>query len=123
MKKLTVLIAVMLIAGLLSGCWLFPEQPLLDYIVADPSPIILTVGDTQQLTVIAYYEDETYADVTSDCDYWARYPEIVTVDREGLVTAIGVTEERRCINVYYYQKNDFTNQRERVVYINATITE
>lgn len=29
MKKLTVLVAVMLIAGLLAGCWLFPEEKLI----------------------------------------------------------------------------------------------
>jgi hypothetical protein len=29
MKKLTILVAVILIAGLLSGCWLFPEEKLI----------------------------------------------------------------------------------------------
>ena len=29
MKKLTVLVAVILIAGLLAGCWLFPEEKLI----------------------------------------------------------------------------------------------
>ena len=123
MKKLTMIMAIILIAGLLAGCGVTPEQSLLDYIVADPDWTNLTVGGTQQLTITAYYEDETYADVTSDCDYCSNYPDIATVDREGLITAVGVIGEGAWIEVYYYQENDFTNLRERFDKIGVTIIE
>jgi len=48
MKKLTVLVVIMLVAGLLAGCWLFPESKL-DYIEADPYEVTL---DTESLTGI-----------------------------------------------------------------------
>ena len=38
MKKLTVLVAVILIAGLLAGCWVLPESKL-DIIVADTDEV------------------------------------------------------------------------------------
>ena len=98
-------------------------EPLLDYILADPAGITLTVGDTQQLTITAWYEDGTSADVTSDCAYWAKHPEIVTVDGEGLVTAIGVGKNNSCITAKYYQENDFTNQRMDSITIGAEVTE
>ncbi|GAI63593.1 unnamed protein product, partial [marine sediment metagenome] len=78
MKKLTVLVAVILIAGLLSGCWLFPESKL-NYIEADPKEVTLYFSPTklsstenkttQQLEVTAYYIDGDIADVTLECDY------------------------------------------------------
>ena len=96
MKKLTVLMAIILIAGLLSGCWLFPESKL-DYIKAKPDKVTLTmltmdslIGITQQLEVTAFYEDLTEADVTLECDYaplTVSNTEVVTVNDEGLITA------------------------------------
>ena len=60
MKKLTVLVAVMLIAGLLSGCWLFPEKltiPELDGIVSlgewDDATEISVAGDMGTVKVLA----------------------------------------------------------------------
>ena len=90
--------AVILIAGLLSGCWLFPESKL-DYIEANPEEVTLYFGPTlsdtknkttQQLEVTAYYTDETKADVTLECDYTTltvSNTEVVTVNDEGLITA------------------------------------
>ncbi|MBA7545617.1 hypothetical protein ES705_37986 [subsurface metagenome] len=125
MKKLTVLVAVILIAGLLSGCWLFPEQSLLDYIVADPGEITLKVGETQQLTITAWYEDGTSANVTSDCDYFSTIPGVATVDSEGSVTAVEVPwfEGDTWIKVTYCQENDSTDQRIREACIKVIVTE
>ncbi len=98
MKKLTVLMAIILIAGLLSGCWLFPGSKL-DYIEADPDKVTLYFGPqlnnteiktTEQLEVTAYYTDENKADVTLECDYaplTVSNTEVVTVNDEGLITA------------------------------------
>lgn len=93
MKRLTVIVAVILIAGLLSGCWLFPESKL-DYIEANPKEVTLYLtqvpGNTQQLEVTASYIDGNIADVTLECDYapsTASDTEVVTVSDEGLITA------------------------------------
>lgn len=60
MKKLTVLVVVMLIAGLLTGCWLFPERltiPELDGIVSlgewDDATEISVAGDMGIVKVLA----------------------------------------------------------------------
>ncbi|MBA7545951.1 hypothetical protein ES705_38333 [subsurface metagenome] len=98
MKKLTMIMAIILIAGLLSGCWLFPG-PKLDYIEVNPKEVTLYYGlqpndmeikTTEQLEVTAYYEDENKADVTLECDYaplTTSNKEVVTVSDEGLITA------------------------------------
>ncbi|MBA7563021.1 hypothetical protein ES695_11195 [Candidatus Atribacteria bacterium 1244-E10-H5-B2] len=116
MKKLTVLMAIILIAGLLSGCWLFPESKL-DYIKAKPDKVTLTmltmdslIGITQQLEVTAFYEDLTEADVTLECDYaplTVSNTEVVTVNDKGLITAKGKGKAE--ILVSYTQRNFLTS--------------
>ena len=60
MKKLTVLVVIMLVAGLLAGCWLFPERitiPELDGIVSlgewDDATEISVAGDMGTVKVLA----------------------------------------------------------------------
>ena len=89
MKKLTVLVAVILIAGLLAGCWVLPESKL-DYIEAVPDKVDLLSprsSTQQQLTITAFYEDGVNADVTIDCDYLSSDTKVVTVNDEGLIVA------------------------------------
>ena len=90
MKKLTVLVAVILIAGLLAGCWVLPESKL-DYIEADPDKVDLLSprsSTQQQLTITAFYEDGVNADVTIDCDYLSSDTKVVTVNDEGLIVYV-----------------------------------
>ncbi|GAI06752.1 unnamed protein product, partial [marine sediment metagenome] len=113
MKRLIVIVAVILIAGLLSGCWLFPESKL-DYIEADPDDVTLNITSalvvTQQLEVTAYYTDGTSADVTLECDYaplTVSNTEVVTVSDEGLITA--KSEGKAKVLVSYTQNNFWTS--------------
>jgi len=60
MKKLTVLVVIMLIAGLLAGCWLFPERltiPELDGVVSlgewDDATEISVAGEMGTVKVLA----------------------------------------------------------------------
>jgi len=121
MKKLTVLMAIILIAGLLSGCWLFPGSKL-DYIEADPDKVTLNFGTplgatqklTQQLTVTAFYEDLTEADVTLECDYaplTVSNTEVVTVNDEGLITA--KSKGNAIVLVSYTEGNFWTGRITR----------
>jgi len=89
MKKLTVLVVIMLVAGLLAGCWVLPESKL-DYIEADPDKVDLLYlrSSTKQLTVTAFYEDGVSADVTIDCDYLSSDIKVVTVNDEGLIVSV-----------------------------------
>ena len=117
MKKLTVLMAIILIAGLLSGCWLFPESKL-DYIKADPDDVTLNITSalvvTQQLDVTAYYIDGDKADVTLECDYaplTVSDTEVVTVNDEGLITA--KSKGNTIILVSYTEGNFWTGRITR----------
>ena len=121
MKKLTMIMAIILIAGLLSGCWVFPGSKL-DYIEADPEEVTLYFGivsdstknDTEQLKVTAYYEDETKADVTPECDYaplTVSNTEVVTVDDEGLITA--KSKGNTIVLVSYTEGNSWTGRITR----------
>ena len=122
MKKLTVLMAIILIAGLLSGCWLFPESKL-DYIKAKPDKVTLSLDSmsteteyktTQQLEVTAYYTDENKADVTLECDYaplTVSNTEVVTVNDEGLITA--KSKGNTIVLVSYTEGNFWTGRITR----------
>ena len=119
MKKLTVLVAIILIAGLLTGCWVLPESKL-DYIEAIPNEVNLNTEITQkQLEVTAYYDDETSADVTSNCDYSSSDTEVVTVNDEGLIVAVGSGEAN--ILVSYTQHNFWTGMRIRTCEVEVTV--
>jgi len=129
MKKLTVLVAVMLIAVLLAGCWVLPSSKL-DYIDVEPDDVILSnkslTGITQQLEVIAWYEDITYVDVTSNCDYVSDRPEVVIVSDEGLIVGVkpspfGALMEEATILVTYTQHNAWTGMRVRTAEVDVTV--
>lgn len=120
MKKLTILMAVILIVTLLTGCWLFPESKL-DSIEIDTDEITLTVGETYQLKITAFYEDETSADVTSNCDYLSSVSdtEVLTVNDEGLIT--GVKIGGAIITVIYTQHNLWTGRIIRTAEVDVTV--
>ena len=129
MKKLIVLVAVILIAGLLAGCWVLPESKL-DYIEADPDKVTLNpqslTGITQQLEVTAFYDDDTIADVTSNCDYISDRPEVVTVNDEGLIVGVkpspfGALSEEATILVTHTQHNFWTGRIIRTCKVDVTI--
>ena len=64
MKKLTVLVVIMLVAGLLAGCWLFPERitiPELDGIVS--------LGEWDDATEISVAGDKGIVRVLATTDY------------------------------------------------------
>jgi hypothetical protein len=119
MKKLIVLVAVMLIAGLLAGCWVLPESKL-DYIEAIPNEVNLDAEITQkQLEVTAYYEDGTSTDVTSNCDYSSSNTEVVTVNDEGLIVAVDSGEAITLVS--YTQHNFWTGRIIRTCEVEVTV--
>lgn len=125
MKKLTILVAVILIAGLLSGCWLFPESKL-DYIEANPDKVTLNIvsltGITQQLEVTAYYTDENKADITLECDYTTltvSNTEVVTVNDEGLITA--KSKGNTIVLISYTEGNFWTGRITRTDEVDVTV--
>ena len=90
MKKLTVLVVITLVAGLLAGCWLFPEKltiPELDGIVSlgewDDATEISVTGDMGTVKVLAT-TDYLYVlfDVVDSTD--ARLGQPVGNDKFGL---------------------------------------
>ena len=104
MKKLTVLVAVILIAGLLAGCWLFSDEPKLISITVVPESMeLVTLNNTfvGYLTgpiesITANYDNWTSEPIAlTDCEYSSNDPEIAIVDiveDEVLVRAIGTGE-------------------------------
>jgi len=119
MKKLTMLVVILLVAGLLAGCWVLPESKL-DYIEAIPNEVNLDAEITQkQLEVTAYYEDGTSADVTSNCDYSSSDIEVVTVNDEGLIVAVGNGEAITLVS--YTQHNFWTGMRIRTCEVEVTV--
>ena len=118
MKKLTVLVVVMLLAGLLAGCWVLPESKL-DEIVVEPGAITLSVGETQQLEVTAWYDDKTSADVTPSCDYNSSLSNTAGVDVEGLITAVEAGEAT--ILVSYTQHNFWTGRIIRTAEVEVEV--
>jgi len=129
MKKLTVLVAVILIAGLLAGCWVLPESKL-DYIEADPDKVdLLRLRlPTQQLTITAFYEDGVSADVTIDCDYLSSDTKVVTVNDEGLIVYVepegvvgfGLIREATIL-ITYTQHNAWTGRIIRTCEVEVTV--
>lgn len=124
MKKLTVLVAVILIAGLLAGCGIIPGSRLY-YIEVEPDDFTLHLGSdpTKQLEVTATYDDLTIADVTLECEYtWkpeALTKVVATVSDEGLVTGmlVGNTD----ILVSYTQRNFWTGDITRITEVEVRV--
>jgi hypothetical protein len=56
---------------------------------ATPESLALGVGQTQQLTILAEYDDGTTQDVTSAADYRVVNASVAEVSATGLVTALG----------------------------------
>ncbi len=116
MKKLTVLVVIMLVAGLIAGCGIIPESKLWK-IEVEPIEVLLPYsGDSKQLKVTAYYDDGTSADVTLECDYTASKPEqfaqvVAIVSAEGLVT--GIQAGWATILISYTQRNFWTGDITR----------
>jgi hypothetical protein len=111
MKKLTVLLVViMLVAGLLAGCWVLPESKLIS-ICVEPEGMLLTIEKTKLIiSVTANYNDGTSEDIElADCEYLSSDPDIATVNSEGLVTAKSIGNPE--ILVTYTQHNFWTGRR------------
>ena len=117
MKKLTVLVVIMLIAGLLAGCWVLPESKLISICVdpeemflADPGTAFDVLSTTGAIvSVTANYEDGTSEDIKlTDCEYSSNDPDIATVNSEGLVIAKSIGDTT--ILVTYTQHNFWTGR-------------
>jgi len=90
MKKLIMLLVIILIMVLLSGCWLYPKPRLIS-ICVDPEGMFLEPGETEPIiSVTANYEDGTSDKVDIlDCNLNSENIKIATVNSKGLVTAVG----------------------------------
>ena len=125
MKKLTVLVVIMLVAILLAGCWVLPESKL-EFIEADPAEIEVILGpsglaiEEVQLEVTAFYEDDTYADVTSNCEYSLDNTEFVTVSDEGLVRVEPIVGEATIL-ITYTQHNFWTGRVIKTTEVDVTV--
>lgn len=118
MKKLTVLVVITLIAGLLAGCWVLPESKLIS-IVVEPEgmyledPATAITGHTEPIiSVTANYSDGTSEDIElTDCEYLSNDPEVAIVDivgEEVWIRAVGTGDTT--ILVTYTQHNFWTGR-------------
>jgi len=120
MKKLAVLVAIMLIAGLLAGCWVLPESRLISIVVepegmylADPGASFDLLSTTEAIeSVTANYNDGTSEDIElTDCEYSSNDPEVAVVnivEDEVWIRAVGAGEA--VILVTYTQHNFWTGR-------------
>jgi hypothetical protein len=122
MKKLTVLVAVILIAGLFAGCGILPGSRLYEIEISqDFWGITFSIEDaTYQLEVTAHYDDGTIADVTLDCDYTSSNPDVAIVGDEGLITAVEIGDTN--ILARYTQRNFWTGDITRTAEVEVTIS-
>ena len=58
-------------------------------IAASPTPVTMPIGETQQLTITATYDDASTADVTGTSTYVSDDETVATVSTGGLITAVG----------------------------------
>ena len=79
-------------------------DPLLTHFEVLPKQSIRKTGDTQQLIVIAHFNDGHSEDVTSWAKYQSTNESVAKVDREGRVTVMGNGES--AINVWYLNRNE-----------------
>ena len=109
MKKLIMLVVIILVMGLLAGCWLYTEPKIIS-ICVNPEGMFLDPGETEPIiSVTANYNDGNSDDIKlTDCEYCTYDCLVATVNVEGLVTAenIGETE----ILVTYTQHNFWTGR-------------
>jgi len=90
-KRILMLVFVVAFLTLLVGC--YPSIPaVLIGIEVSPDKITMSVGDTKQLEVTAFYDDGSFGDVTPDCIYESSNSFIVIVNTsegsEGKITGI-----------------------------------
>jgi len=112
MKKLIVLVAVILIIGLLAGCWVFPESKLIS-ICVNPEGMFLEPEETEPIiSVTANYNDGTSEDIKlTDCEYLSGDPDIAIVEiveDEVLIKAVETGDTT--ILVTYTQHNFWTGR-------------
>lgn len=104
------------------------ESPL-NYIIADPIEVVLgrrRFPTQQQLTITAFYEDGTSANVTSNCKYSSTDTKVATVDDEGLIVAVflepfptGIREVT--ISITYTQHNALAGEITRTCEVEVTV--
>jgi len=125
MKKLIVLVAVILIAGLLTGCWLFSDEPEFISITVLPesmdlkSPAAAITEYTEPIvSVTANYDNWTTKEIAPiDCEYSSNDPDIAVVDIVGdkvWVRAIG-TGKTYILVSYTEGKFPFKTTQEDIV--------
>jgi len=112
MKKLTILVVIMLVAGLLAGCWVFPESKLIS-ICVNPEGMFLEPEETEPIiSVTANYNDGTSEDIKlTDCEYLSGDPDIAIVEiveDEVLIKAVETGDTT--ILVTYTQHNFWTGR-------------
>ena len=126
MKKLIMLVAVILIAGLLTGCWLFSDEPNFISITVDPEDMELAgptgtnLLSTREpiISVTANYDDWTTKNIApTDCGYLSNDPDIAIVDivgNEVLIRSVGTGETYILIS-YTEGKFPFKTTQEDIV--------
>ena len=62
-------------------------QPTLQSLTLTPDPLSLTIGSTQQMTLIATFSDASLQDVTAQATWTSNVPGVLSVDANGLTTA------------------------------------
>ena len=130
MKKLTMLVVIMLVAGLLAGCWVLPESKLIS-ICVEPEGIFLEGDPTAAAShntepiesVTANYSDGTSEDIAlADCEYSSNDPEVAIVDIVGdevLIRSVGFGEAT--ILVTYTQHNFWTGRRTETDIVGVSV--
>ncbi|WP_163583289.1 Ig-like domain-containing protein [Gracilibacillus saliphilus] len=83
---------------------LHPNEPELTGIDAEPASMSVVVGNTDNITVTANYDDQTTDDVTAESTYESDNESVATVDGSGQVTA--VAEGTAQITVTYEGQTD-----------------
>src|SRR5699024_3919338 len=80
-----------------------PDAEVVDLVVT-PDPLAVEVGDSEQLTAIAEFDDETFVDVTEDAAWESDDPDIVSVGDAGLVA--GLAEGDTTVTATYEGESD-----------------
>ena len=116
MKKLTVLMAVILIVGLLAGCWLFPESKLISIVVepermflTDPGTAFDVLSTTSAIeSITACYDDWTTKEIAPvDCEYLSSNPEVAVVDIVGNEVFVRAVKAGEAIILVSYTEGKF----------------
>jgi len=120
-----ILVLVFALAFLfLVGCQTTPVVVKLTEIKVSPDKITMSVGDTKQLEVTAFYDDGSFGDVTPDCIYESSNSFIVIVNTsegsEGMIIA-KAPGKATIIIVDCYEGECFTDTAE--VTVRADIIE